>query len=368
MTVHAALVSGPAQTSGMEFSIPDFRSDNVSGVCSEIFAALAAENCGTAPAYGEDSTSKHLDAIFSDLFECEVAVFPTITGTAANALALASIAPPYTAVLCHREAHIAADEAGAVEFYGDLRLVSLPSGGGKLTPVFIREALAGRRSSGALRFAAISIAQPTEDGSVYTTDEIAALSEVARLKGLAFHMDGARFANAVASLGCRPAQVTCDAGVNVLSFGATKNGALAAEAVVFFDRNMALDFTYRRKRGGHTLSKMRFLSTQLAAYVTQGVWLRNAANANAQAAALARGLARVPGVELICKVESNLIFARVPEQVIAGFAAGDVHLYRWGPPGSNIVRLVTSFDTNQAQVAAFIGMAQQFAHRNGNSA
>jgi threonine aldolase len=367
MTVHAKLASDPVRT-GIEPCIPDFRSDNVSGVCSEIFTALAAENCGTASAYGEDCTSKHLDAIFSDLFECEVAVFPTITGTAANALALASIAPPYTAVLCHREAHIAADEAGAVEFYGDLRLVSLSGHGGKLAPAVIREALAGRRSSGSLRFAAVSIAQSAEDGSVYTPDEIAALSEVARLNGMAIHMDGARFANAVAALNCRPAQVTCNVGVNVLSFGATKNGALAAEAVVFFDRGMARDFVHRRKRGGHTLSKMRFLSAQLAAYVTESVWLRNAANANAQAAALARGLASIAGIELICKVESNLVFARLPEHVIAGFAGRGVHLHRWGPPGSSIVRLVTSFDTNQAQVSAFISVAQQSAHSEAKCA
>jgi len=335
----------------------NFMSDNVAGAAPEIMAALLAANEGTAPSYGADAISKRLEQRFADLFGRPVAVFPVATGTAANALALAQFTPPWGAIYCHAEAHIQADECGAPEmFSGGAKLVPLPGPHGKLQPETLATAL-DRAPKGfvhAVQPAALSLTQATEAGTVYRPDEVAALADIAHRHGLSVHMDGARFANAVAHLGCDPAEVTWRAGVDALSFGATKNGALGAEAVIFFDPAKAADFAYRRKRSAHLFSKMRFLAAQLDAYLADGLWLRLAAHANAMAARLAQGLAALPGVTLAHPVEANEIFAALPEAMITHLQAQGASFYRWD---GQVVRLVTAWNTPAANVERLLALA-----------
>ena len=336
-----------------------FASDNVTGIAPAILAALQAANEGSAPAYGADAVTARLSERVSDLFERDCAVFPVATGSAANSLAMAALVPRYGAVYCHREAHLNVDECGGPEFYsGGAKLVALDGAHAKIDATALEAAIDGVGDVHRVQPAALSITQASEKGAVYRPEEVAALAAVARRHNLAFHMDGARFANAVARLGCSPAEITWQAGVDVLSLGATKNGALAAEAVVFFDPPRAGDFAYLRKRGGHLLSKMRFLSVQLEAYLSDGLWLANARHANAQAARLAEGLERLPGAHLLSPVEANEIFVALPEAVIAGLEARGFGFFRWGRPEQGQIRLVTAFDTAPRAVDAFLAAAE----------
>ena len=335
-----------------------FASDNVTGIAPAILAALQAANEGSAPAYGADAVTARLSERVSALFERDCAVFPVATGSAANSLAMAALVPRYGAVYCHREAHLNVDECGGPEFYsGGAKLVALDGPHAKIDAAALEAAIDGAGDVHRVQPAALSITQASEKGAVYRPEEVAALAAVARRHNLAFHMDGARFANAVAHLGCSPAEITWQAGVDVLSLGATKNGALAAEAVVFFDPQRAGDFAYLRKRGGHLLSKMRFLSVQLEAYLSDDLWLANARHANAQAARLAEGLERLPGARLLSPVEANEIFVALPEAVIAGLEARGFGFFRWGRPEEGQVRLVTAFDTAPEAVDAFLTAA-----------
>jgi threonine aldolase len=342
----------------------NFASDNVTGACPEILAALIAANEGTAMPYGEDDYTQHLDAQFSNLFETEVAVFPVATGSAANSLALSVLSPVFGAIYCHQDAHINVDECGAPEFYtGGAKLFTLSGTHGKIHADALETALE-KGWSGVVHHvqpAVVSITQATEAGTVYQIDEIKAIAQATHTHGLHLHMDGARFANAVVSLGCTPAEVTWKAGVDVLSFGATKNGAIAAEAVVFFNRDLVSTFNYRRKRGGHLFSKMRFLSAQLQAYLTHDLWLRNATHANQMAAKLARGLSGLPGITLCNPVEANEIFAYLPNDAIKGLYAEGFQFYRWEGEGSTLVRLVTAFNTPEKDVDAFITTVKRYA-------
>lgn len=250
----------------------NFCSDNVTGISPEILTALADVNQGAAMPYGEDECTQRLQSKFAQLFETEVTVFPVTTGTAANALALSVIVPPFGAVYCHSSAHINVDECGAPEFYtGGAKLLTIPGINGKLYAQDLKNAIAlsGIGVVHHVQPTAISITQSTEAGTVYSIDEVKQIAEVARNHHLSLHMDGARFANAVVSLGCSPADITWRCGVDMLCFGATKNGAMAAEAVIFFNRDLAQTFGYRLKRSGHLMSKMRFLSAQLEAYIQQ---------------------------------------------------------------------------------------------------
>jgi threonine aldolase len=335
-------------------------SDNVTGVAPEVMAALAAANSGTASSYGADPITARVERRFAALFGTEVKAFPVATGTVANALALASLVPAYGAILCHEEAHINVDECGAPELF---------TGGAKLIPLAGRDAkldaatVAGHLARGAIgnvhhaQPAAISITQSTEYGAVYTPDEIRAIAEVAHGHGLKLHMDGSRFANAVASLGCAPADLTWKAGVDAMSFGGTKNGALAAEAVIFFGPRTAAAaaaFPYHRKRAGQLFSKMRFVAAQLEALLTDDLWLRHARHANAQAARLAEGLAAIAGVEILHPVQANEVFVRMPEKVMAGVMAADIGIERWDGPAGLRTRLVTAFNTPDADVERMI--------------
>jgi threonine aldolase len=340
----------------------NFRSDNVTGIAPEILAAIAAANAGAAASYGADAITERLCRRVSEIFEHEAAVFPVATGTAANALALASVTPVWGAIYCHEASHVQTDECGAPEFFaGGAKLLPLAGAGAKLAPAAIEAAMIERGVVHHVQPAAISISQATEAGTVYQPGEIAALAAVACRHGLALHMDGARFANAVAALGCSPADLAWRAGVDVLSLGATKNGALAAEAVVFFDPAKADGFAYRRKRGGHLFSKMRFLSAQLDAYLADGLWLRNARHANAMAGRIAAGLAALPGARLRHPVEANEVFVELPEAAIAALDAAGFGFYRWGGDASRTLRLVTAFDTLIGDVEACIATARRAA-------
>lgn len=339
----------------------DFRSDNVTGVAPEIMAALAAANQGTATGYGEDEVSKRLQRRLSEIFEKEVDVFPVLTGTAANVLALSAISPPYGAIYCHSAAHINVDECGGPEFFtGGAKLVDLPGADGKLAPETIEAAIFGAGVVHHPQPAAVSITQVSECGTLYTADEIAAIGALCRRHGLKLHMDGSRFGNAVAALSCKPADISWRAGVDVLSFGATKNGAMAAEAVVFFDRELARNFAYLRKRAGQLQSKGRFLSAQLEAYVADDLWLRNARHANAMAARMAEGLSAIPGAKLKFPVQANLLFADLPEPAIVALETAGARFYRWEPGAARaVIRLVTAFNTEAAAVDAFVAAARR---------
>ena len=337
----------------------NFSSDNASGVAPQIMAALAAANEGHAMAYGADPITKAAEAAFTELFERELAVFPVATGTAANALALSALTPPWGQTYCHRNAHIEEDEAGAPElFSGGAKLALLDGPGCKIAADTLATAVAGA-GFGVQHHSqpsALSLTQATEAGTIYDIDEIATLSTIAHDAGLSVHMDGARFANAVAHLGCSPAEATWQAGVDVLSFGATKNGAMAAEAVIFFNPDMAADFLYRRKRGGHLFSKMRYLSAQLVAYLQDDLWLVNARHANACAQTLSQGLATLDGAHLVHPVQANEIFVTLPETVLNGLKSGGVGFHSWGNEG--LSRFVCAFNTDPADVERTIGIAQ----------
>jgi threonine aldolase len=338
----------------------NFSSDNVAGISPEILAGMAAANSGRQPSYGEDPLTARVERRLAEIFEHDVTVFPVATGTAANALALATLVPPWGAVYCHAEAHVVVDECGAPEFYaGGARMAGIAAPHGKIGIAELAPLLPGGKGVvHHMQPAAISLTQATEAGTVYRPDEIVAIGELARRHGLGFHIDGARFANALVHLGCAPADITWRAGVDVLSFGATKNGAAAAEAVIFFDSAKAGDFAFRRKRGGHLFSKMRFLSAQLDAYLADDLWLRNARHANAMAARLAAGLAQLPAMRLRHPVEANEIFVEMPNSVIEALFARGFHFYRWDGPTGNCVRLVTAFDTASADVDAFVATAR----------
>jgi threonine aldolase len=324
-----------------------FFSDNAAPACPEALAAVAAAN-RIDTAYDGDEWSLRLDAAFSDLFGTEVAALWVSTGTAANALALAALCPPHGQIVCHRDAHIQNDECGAPEFYTHGAKLLLGEGpGAKLNPATVEALLATVRDDvHQVQPAALSITNATEYGLVYTPAETAALGELCRARGLGFHLDGARFANAVASLGCTPADASWRAGVDALSFGFVKNGGLSAEALIFFRPELADATRYRRKRGGHLLSKGRYLAAQILAMLENEVWLRNARAANAAAARLAEAA----GAErLLLPVEANEVFIRVGEDEAAALRARGFDFYDWGPGEA---RLVTSWDSDPAAVDA----------------
>jgi len=338
----------------------DFRSDNVAGAAPDILQAVIDANQGTVTSYGADPYSERVETRLGAIFERKVRAFPVATGTAANALALSALTPSYGAILCHEEAHIHLDECGAPEMYtGGAKLVPLPGTSGKITPDAVRSMLDQTLNGDLHRVqpAALSLTQATEAGTCYRPAEIAALAEIVGRRKMKVHMDGARFANAVAHLNLAPAEITWRAGVDVLSFGATKNGALGAEVVVFFDLALAEMFEVRRKRAGQLLSKMRFVSAQLEAYLKGERWLELARHANAMAARLAQGLQRLPRTALLHPVEANEIFVRLPQDVVAGLRAAGFNFHDWTDAPDGTIRLVLAFNTDPADVDAFVATA-----------
>lgn len=321
-----------------------FFSDNAAPAHPAVLEAIAAAN-RLDTAYDGDAWSKRLDRAFSELFERKVRALWVSTGTAANCLALAALCPSYGGIVCHREAHINVDEAGAPEFFTHGGKLLLADGeGAKLTP----EAIAGvcdaiRKDVHQVQPHAVSITNATEYGRVYTPDEVAAIGDLCRARGLGLHMDGARFANAVVHLGCSPADLTWRAGVDALSFGFVKNGGLSAEALIFFKAELADATLYRRKRAGHLLSKGRFLAAQLLAMLENDVWLANARASNAGAALLARGA----GDRLVHPVEANEVFLRVTAAEAARLRALGFDFYDWGVGEA---RLVVSWDQDEEAI------------------
>lgn len=341
----------------------DFRSDNIGEVCGELAGALQQVNHGTSSPYGDDPATWALNGQFSELFERQVVVFPVATGTAANSLALAALTPPYGAVACHELAHIHTAEANAVEFYsGGAKLMPLIGPEGKLDLPALCTLLAENapRRFNRPKISAISISQATELGTVYQPEEIAAIRAAAAPHGVKIHMDGARFANALATLKCTPAAVTWRAGIDILSFGVTKNGGMYADAIVLFDLSLADDLAYRIRRGGHTWSKMRYASAQLSAYVSDGLYLRLAERANQLASSLADRLAQLESVEIIAPVNANEVFARFPAGVLDELSASGVQFYR---RAGNIARFICRCDGAQSEVDALVSQAARSVAR-----
>ncbi|MCJ8145115.1 low specificity L-threonine aldolase [Ancylobacter sp. A5.8] len=342
--------------------LPSFASDNAAGASPEIIAALVACNDGPLPSYGADAISGRVTQRLAEVFEREVSVFLVSTGTAANVLALSVLTPPWGAVLCHPDSHIENDECGAPEFYtGGAKLVHVEGAGGKLDITQLRRAATlGKGDVHSVQPACVSMTQATESGALYSLEETRAIGDACREAGLALHMDGSRFANAVAALEASPAELTWKAGVEILSFGATKNGALGVEAVVLFDPARAAELAFRRKRGGHLTSKMRYLSAQMEAYLDGDLWLANARRANAMAQRLARGLDGVAGATVQGRVEANILFVQLPAPMVAGLLAEGFRFYtdRWG---QGIARLVTSFATTEADVDRLLAAMAKLA-------
>lgn len=328
-----------------------------------MIAALAQAAQRTDNPYGDDAQTRALAATVRDLFEAPTAVVvPIATGTGANALALASITPPYGTIYCHDHAHIAVDECGAPEFFTGGAKLSLVAGAhAKINPAALAAAISGKGEVHKVQPSALSLTQATEVGAVYTIDEIKALTHIAHGHGLPTHMDGARFANAIVQLGCTPADMTWRAGIDVLSFGATKNGCLAAEALIFFTPGLAEATEFRRKRGGHLISKSRVISAQLNAYLADGLWLRMATHANRMAQKLSMGLGALAGVQINHPVDANVIFASVPALILDGLTEDGFGFYRWA---DTEIRLVTSFDTPQSGIDQFLTSAARHATKS----
>ncbi len=333
----------------------NFRSDNESPAAPAVMEAFVQANQGTAWAYAEDPWSERLDQAFSDLFDTPTTVLPVSTGTVANSIALATVTPPWGSVYCHRNAHIQNDECGAPEFFGNgLRLVPIDGPDGKFDDLALEQLIRANEGHGVHAYlpSAVSITQSSESGTVYEPGEIQAICRAAAGHDMATHMDGARFGNAVASLGCHPADITWRAGIEMLSFGASKNGCFAAEALLFFGRPELRDRAERmRKRSGHLLSKMRYVSAQLLAYIDNDLWLELAAHANAQAARFAEAVAAHPEASLEYNVNANEVFVRWTPEGFSALEAAGMQFLIW-PGGDDLARFVFSHCTLEAETAA----------------
>ncbi len=338
----------PQITPGFQFA-----SDNVSGVCPEAWSALQAANTGFAPSYGDDEWTGRASDLLREIFETDCEVFFVFNGTSANSLALAACCQSYHSILCHELSHVETDECGAPEFFSNgTKLLLLPGAGGRLAPDAL---LAGARRRSDIHFPkprVVSLTQSTEVGTLYRPAELQALSEAARSLGLRMHMDGARFANAVAALGVAPKEITWQAGVDVLCLGGSKNGLPLGEAVVFFNRALAEEFEYRCKQAGQLASKMRFLSAPWTGMLQDGAWLRHAAHANAMAALLEEGLRSVPGAELLLPREANGVFVRLADPLAARLRGLGWRFYTF--IGGGGCRFMCSWATRPEDVEALL--------------
>jgi len=331
-------------------------SDNWSGVHPEVLAAVAAANAGHAPSYGSDAHTTATTGKLREVFGESAQIFLVFSGTGANVLGLQSTALPFNTVICAETAHIYTSECGAPEKHVGCKLSPVPTSDGKIDSEGIARHLHDFGNDHHVQPSTVSISQATEYGTVYTPEEVGAISAFARDHGLRLHMDGARLANAAASLGVSLREITGDAGVDVLSFGGTKNGILAGEAVVFFDPELARNFAYRRMQGMQLASKMRFVAAQFDALLTDDLWLRSASHANRMAALLGKLLATLPGVRLTQKVEANQVFAILPREHIAALQS-ECYFHVWDELTSE-ARFVTSFDTTEEDIREFIDAAR----------
>jgi len=332
-------------------------SDNTANVSREIMEALASANHGHAKSYGNDDYSHQLTGRFRELFEHEaLLVFPVFNGSAANCLGLASLLRPYESVITYSNSHIEQDECGMPEFFTGSKLLKVAGEAGKISPDAIVDMLVVAKNSGVhhTRPKAISITQSTEAGTVYTPQEISVISAIAKANGLYLHMDGARFANALVHLGCSPAEISWKAGVDVMAFGGTKNGAMLAEVVIFFNPELARDFNYIQKRSGQLASKQRYLAIQMLALLEKDLWLHNARHANRMAALLANELANIPECRPLLPVEANSVFVEMPKKLADELLAKGHYFYKWPLMGKDTYRLVTSFATTPEEVDEFV--------------
>ena len=331
-----------------------FASDNVAGACPEILDAIIKANDGIAPPYGNDEISGVLQEKFSKIFEKDVVVYPTASGTASNALALSAISPVFGNIYCHKFSHINVDECGAPEFYtGGAKLIPLTGIDGKITSDELENNIGGFGIVHHTQPSIVSITQATETGEVYTLDQIKNISKVAHKHKLKMHMDGARFANALVSLDVSPAEMTWKSGIDILSFGATKNGCIAAEAIVIFNKDLVGNLPFLLKRSGHLLSKMRFVSAQLDAYISNDVWLRNARHANEMAKKLSDGLVSSNQVKLEYPTEANEVFVKLPKKMVEHLNSEEYMMSNDELDGKT-VRLVTAWNTKSNEVKDFL--------------
>lgn len=335
----------------------DFRSDNTQGASPEILEALARASAGPITSYGQDPITARVRDRVRELFETDCDIYPVSTGTAANALSIATMTPPWGAVFCHEDAHIHRDEMGAPEFFTNgAKLFPIAGADGKLHAADLEKTirdigLEGRTATPSC----VSLTQATEAGTIYTADEVRELCAIAKRAGCRVHVDGARFAGAAVSSGAALPDLTWRAGVDVLVFGATKNGAIGAELIVVFDKSLTQELVTRVHRGGHRWSKMRFLSAQFDAYLTNDLWLRNAVHANAMARLLASGLQ----AEILRDVEANVVFARFPPKTLAALEKRGFLFYEWPLFGEGAVRLVTGWSTREEDVEALIDASRR---------
>lgn len=347
----------------------NFNSDNVYGVHPKIMDAIVEANQRlTDVSYCHDEGAGQVDAALSKIFEKDVKSFAVMNGTGANSLALSTICPPYGGIFCHEASHINTDECNCPElFSGGAKLIAMSGRDNKLMPgaleALLKNFVHGEHGP---KPSAISLSQVTELGTVYSLEEIRALTKVAKTAGMKSHMDGARFANALVSLGCTPAEMTWKAGIDVLSFGGTKNGGMILEYVVFFDTALADNFLRQRKRAGQLLSKGRFLSAQMLAYLKDGLWLKNASRANSLADILAKELQVISGVRLAAAVQANEIFVIVPQRLSSALEAEGAKFHEWPfeglTAGEVCLRLVLSFATPEADVQKFAALAKRLGN------
>ena len=331
-----------------------FASDNYAAICPEAWAAMEAANAGHVSAYGNDPWTQEAADLIRDIFETRCEVFFVFNGTAANSLALASLCQSYHSILCHELAHVETDECGAPEFYSNgTKVLTVPGDNGKVTPAGVERMVKRRSDIHYPKPRAVSLTQATEVGTVYTPDELKAIRAVTKSLDLHIHMDGARFANAVVSLGVKPKEITWQAGVDVLCFGGTKNGTGIGDAVVFFDTDLADEFDYRCKQAGQLASKMRYLSAPWVGLLKDGAWLRHATHANAMADRLETQLRKLPEVKILFPRQANAVFADLPPNAVdAMWKCGWLFYTFIGPGGC---RLMCSWDTTEADVDAFVG-------------
>ena len=331
----------------------EFASDNTIGICPEALAGLEAANHGTAESYGDDEWMRLLRESVRDVFETECDCYPVFNGTAANALALAQVCQSFHSIVCHHQAHIQTDECGAPEFFtGGSKLLLVGGSAGKIDLREVEAVIARQPELHAHKPRVISITQATELGTIYMSDEIDAIAALAHQRQMLLHMDGARFANAIATLKCAPKEITWHCGVDVLCFGGTKNGLAAGELVIFFNKELAREFDYRLKQAGQLASKMRFLAAPWVSLLADGVWLKNANHANNQARALAERLRRETNCEIVFPIEANAVFLRLSDSLVQKLQRLGWHFYKFVEP--DIYRLMCSWATSDQEIDQLI--------------
>ncbi len=329
-----------------------FASDNYAGICPEAWAAMQAANQGHATAYGDDVWTARAANEFRELFEAECEVFFVFNGTAANSLALASLCQSYHGVICCDASHVETDECGAPEFFSNGSKLLVAEGvDGKLTPASIHELATKRQDIHYPKPRVVTISQPTETGRVYTLEELKAISAACKEHGLSLHMDGARFSNACATLGCSPAELSWKSGVDVLCFGGTKNGMAVGEAVIFFDKALATDFDYRCKQAGQLASKMRFLAAPWVGMLESGAWLKNAQHANKCAQYFAERVRRIPNITVVSEVDANSVFLNASNEILDGLRARGWKFYTFI---GGAARVMFAWDSDLKRVDALL--------------